>query len=414
MSTATSSPDDRRRRRLLARVGAAVAAATAGALVVPALTGTEPEAAAAQLVPFTGCGEVEQWYRDQALEQVGPWGLQGPEGGGSWLSRVFGGQGGVDEQSVAGMAEGAAERSDAATGGAVGPGETGTNVQEEGVDEPDLVKTDGRRVVTLSGNTLHVVDTDGGRLRDAGSVTLAGQWLSELLLLGDRALVVGQREPEPVEPEPLPEPGLPEPSEDGGPDTSRPSPLPPESWAPTTVLSVVDLAGGGGPRVVRAEEVEASYLSARVVGDAVRVVLGSTPVIPFPQPLYDSDGSVDEDAAEDANRAVVESMTAADWLPQRVVRDADGSVTSREPAVDCASLAHPVEPAGLGTVIVLTLDAGAADVPTVDTDAVSADGGMVYASADRLYVATTRGGWGFPMPVDVRIGDTVVSTSTQL
>lgn len=417
MSSPTDPVPDDRRRRVTRRAVVAVAAATAGLLVVPALTGTEPEAAAAELVPFTGCDDVEQWYRDQALDLVGPWGLQGPDAGGSWLGRVLGAPGGQDD-ALAGIAESAAESAaeaaDGVTGGAVGPGETGTNVQEQGVDEPDLVKTDGRRVVTLSGNAVHVVDTDGGRLRSTGSVSLDGQWLSELLLLGDRALVVGQREPQPVEPAPLPEPGLPEPSEDGGSDAVVPSPPPVESWAPTTVLSVLDLTADGGPRLVRTEEVEASYLSARVVGDAVRVVLGSTPAIPFPQPEYDADGSIDEDAAEEANRAAIESMTAAEWLPQRVVRDADGSVLSREPAVDCASLAHPVDSAGLGTVTVLTLDAGAADVPTVDTDAVSADGGMVYASADRLYVATTRGGWGFPVPVDVRIGTTVVSSSTQL
>jgi uncharacterized secreted protein with C-terminal beta-propeller domain len=39
-----------------------------------------------------------------------------------------------------------------------GPQHSTTNVQEPGVDEPDLVKTDGRRIVTVSGGVLHLID----------------------------------------------------------------------------------------------------------------------------------------------------------------------------------------------------------------------------------------------------------------
>ncbi|MFZ5868946.1 MAG: beta-propeller domain-containing protein, partial [Actinomycetota bacterium] len=148
MSSPTDPVPDPRRQKVTRRVAVAVAAATAGLLVVPALTGTEQTAAAAELVPFTSCDEVGTWYRDMALEAVGPWGLQGPAEGG-WLSRVFGGGneravGGItDAAAGSGAAESAAPEAGRA-GGPVGPGATGTNVQEEGVDEPDLVKTDGR------------------------------------------------------------------------------------------------------------------------------------------------------------------------------------------------------------------------------------------------------------------------------
>ena len=36
-----------------------------------------------------------------------------------------------------------------------------TNVQEGGVDEPDTVKTDGRRLFVVAGGSLHVVDGRG-------------------------------------------------------------------------------------------------------------------------------------------------------------------------------------------------------------------------------------------------------------
>src|SRR4051812_8842445 len=37
-----------------------------------------------------------------------------------------------------------------------------TNVQEEGVDEPDLVKTDGKTVFALAGTRLNAVSVTGG------------------------------------------------------------------------------------------------------------------------------------------------------------------------------------------------------------------------------------------------------------
>ena len=39
------------------------------------------------------------------------------------------------------------------------PDHSTTNMHEAGVDEPDLVKTDGERVYTVSGGTLRVIDT---------------------------------------------------------------------------------------------------------------------------------------------------------------------------------------------------------------------------------------------------------------
>ena len=52
-------------------------------------------------------------------------------------------------------------------GGSV-PDFSGTNVQELGVDEPDIVKTDGRRIFAVTDRTLRVVDVaTGDRDRDA-------------------------------------------------------------------------------------------------------------------------------------------------------------------------------------------------------------------------------------------------------
>ena len=422
---ATTSPSPRRRA---GRRTAAVVGVLALAVAVPAVT-TSQQASAATLTPFGSCADVDEWFTSAARDLVGPWGLQygGPvaaDGGPGWLRALSGG--GDDAAVTSGTAE-AATAPDAttalSTGDAVGNGATGTNLQEAGVDEPDLVKTDGSLLLAFTAGALHVVDVTGSTPDRLARLDVPQQWAGELLLLGDRALLIGQRdggisssskgvaEPqgtsspseEPLFAEPRPEPmPLPEP-------VPLPSPIVPS--APTTVLTVVDLSDPADPQVVRTEEIEAGYLSAREHEGAVRVILTSQPNLMFEQPQYDAQGSFDEDAATASNKERLEEATADDWLPSRVVRDADGEITERTAAVDCESVSHPEEPSGLGVLTVLTLDATAPDVPTLDTDAVSADGDLVYSSTDRLYVATTAGGWGFPMPIEGGFGGAVARLS---
>ena len=47
-----------------------------------------------------------------------------------------------------------------------------TNVQETGVDEPDMVKTDGTTIFVLSGGALHAIAAEGGQPRRLDSLKL--------------------------------------------------------------------------------------------------------------------------------------------------------------------------------------------------------------------------------------------------
>ena len=74
-----------------------------------------------------------------------------------------------------------------------GAGEdSGTNVQEAGVDEPDSVKTAGGRIFAVAGSSVHALDPDGPRL--LGSLKLEG-WGHQLLLAHGKLLVISQAEP---------------------------------------------------------------------------------------------------------------------------------------------------------------------------------------------------------------------------
>ena len=65
-----------------------------------------------------------------------------------------------------------------------------TNVQEAGVDEPDIVKTDGKTVFAVAQGKLHAVDVRGADPQLVGTLDLADGYGHQLLIRGDRLLVV--------------------------------------------------------------------------------------------------------------------------------------------------------------------------------------------------------------------------------
>lgn len=282
---------------------------------------------------------------------------------------------------------------------------SGTNVQESGIDEPDLVKTDGRRIVALSNAELHVFDPADGAIEHQGSVELP-ELGDELFLFGDRAVVLARSWHE-GEPGDVPA--------GTGADSPNMGVVLGASGSPITVVTAVDLSDPAQPEVVETQRFEGEYVSARLHGGVVRLVLRGTPqlgTVPVPQPsaeerearerrLEAAAGSRYENAVRDqvtreeqrrveaaAEEAAEEAVKAAPleaWLPESIT-DGDGG---REPLVDCESVARPPEPSGLGTVTVLTLDAAGSMAP-VDTDTVVADAQTVYASGTTLYVGTSE------------------------
>jgi Beta propeller domain len=351
-----------------------VAAVSAVFLVVPGGPGARP-AAAAGLTPFADCAELESWFADAAAVTTA-------SQGGGWMP--FGGA----ERAVTAAGDSAAGAAEQAApggldAGAVGPGATGTNVQEAGVDEPDLLKTNGDRLVVVRGERLHVLDVTGETPVELGSLALPPGAAGELLLSGDRALVLGTSwSAAPMLDQPLAEPA---------PDRATSSMVAPGTSS--ALLTVVDLADPTALTVVSTHEIEGGYVSAREHAGVVRVVLQSMPWRPF--------------TSEQGTAA-----PAQDWLPQRIDRNGVGEVSATEPLLDCADVSRPSRPAGMGLVTVLTLDLN--DPSTLDSVAVAADGNLVYASPARLYVATTRGGWTRPVEPDMWGGAEPQSLRTEV
>src|SRR5207245_10802693 len=79
------------------------------------------------------------------------------------------------------------------------PAYSGTNDYVAGVDEPDLVKTDGRRIVTVADGVLEVIDAASRTVTGRLDLSATGEDMAyqpaNLLLSGDHALLLTHEGP---------------------------------------------------------------------------------------------------------------------------------------------------------------------------------------------------------------------------
>jgi len=231
-----------------------------------------------------------------------------------------------------------------------------TNVQEQGVDEPDLVKVSGTTIFAITDNRLDAVDGGPAGPAVLGSIDLPGgagedayAWGQQLLIVGNRALTISNT------------------------DLGR------EPWT-RTIISEIDISDPAAMSVVRTLGFDGSYVSARQTGGTVRVVSSSSPSYRFAEELPPTTDLPSASPRPHRGRA---------WLPQARLRDRTTGELTREPLVACDQIRQPRRFSGLEMLSVLTIDLEQGLAP-VDTDAVMTTGQVVYGSPQALYVATER------------------------
>jgi hypothetical protein len=159
------------------------------------LAAKAPRARAATLERFDSCGELTQFARRQFARTGGTTGV--PFRAGVVAPAVLRPPGFMpsSDRSMATIAPAASSAPEAGTDFSE------TNVQEAGVDEADLVKTNGRHLFVASGGALRVLDVTDAQPRVVGRLALPGS-AHQLLLRGSRLLVLAAAEsalPVPVE-----------------------------------------------------------------------------------------------------------------------------------------------------------------------------------------------------------------------
>jgi len=319
------------------------------------------------------CTELERYLEDQAVGHVRTQLEAARDGKGFW--------GGGMPLTLAAVREGAVPTSSPA------PGQISqTNLRTEGVDEADLVKHDGTRIVALSGQRLQVLRSwPADQLALQGTLQLPGH-PQELFLDGrDRAIVLSQQS-EPLFGRLVADMGI-CPLLGCGPQQQQ------------LLLIEVDLSNPAQPRITRELTLPGHYISARKIGQSIRLVLADPLSLPAGLRWYpEGDDKLwsDKDRLRAAwdrliadNEALIRARSLQDWLP---VAQLNSAGQSRSLPQSCAEFAKVNAPSKLGLMTLATWNLAEG---SLHRSSVLAEPGTVYASAKHLYVATSHW-WNWP------------------
>lgn len=329
----------------------AVALLTTFALVGCANTTTGPRPAPRlKLVSYTSCDDLLSSVREAAKRSVGPWGF------------ANGGRFYAEDARAGAPVPAQAEGANKAVAPVQGQDYSGTNVHTAGVDEPDMVKTDGKRIVLVSGNSLHVIDAV--TKKQISQIPLQ-PGTTQLLLQGDRVLVLSQVHPKVI---------YDAPNSGVAPDSKVAFP---GYYQPVTRAQLIELRDV--PKVVGDYTIAAQFVDARQVGATARVIVKNTPTIVFPQWRQ---GDTDNSRLQ-TNRDTIGKASIDAWLPKI-------TVNGKESKMDCTDISRPDSFSGASMVTVLSFDLGAATLTEGDPVALFADGDTVYGSGPNLYLANDQ------------------------
>lgn len=277
---------------------------------------------------------------------------------------------------------------DAGGGGDAPTDYTTTNVQEEGVDELDLLKSEGTHMYVAEDRGVHILSTwPADETEVLATLDLQG-WAHGLFLVDDKLVVFNSVESDKI---------------DG--DWDR-------SWQNTRV-SIVDITDRTDPMVERTVDLEGYLADARLIDGKVTFAVNQRAYVPselwdlvwsdeldLPEPRWEAPEGVWEQAEADARallrpevEAVLADMDVSEWLPRWQVTDG-GVEQPAEAMLGCTDLYAPETLSPLSVLSVVQLDP--ADATYLHADGILSDGWQLYASVDNVYVAqSSRWWWGW-------------------
>ncbi|MCD4699739.1 MAG: beta-propeller domain-containing protein [Phycisphaerae bacterium] len=169
----------------------------------------------------------------------------------------------VNVKSLSANAEsGTSMDSAPSTGGSLDYSET--NIQVQGVDEADIVKTDGKYIYTLSGNTLNIVEAYPAEEAELlSSLEFDNFYANEFFINEDRLIIFGSAN---LRSEPI--------IVDGDKRISDS-----EYYRNTNFLEarIYDISDKENLELVKTVDVEGNYISSRMIGDYVYYAVSTYP-----------------------------------------------------------------------------------------------------------------------------------------
>ena len=341
-----------------------------------------------ELALATSCEDARESFRDAAkanmrlrIESERYWYQQ-------WQDGDFWQDGVPISEGISAPAESGAASADASVGGSGSRNYSDTNIQVRGVDEADIVKTDGTMIYSLKGEDLVLISAwPAENIQETARLSLPGQPYA-LYLVRDRVIALSRAHSAVDDPREF-HPGL---------DIDMMFELPAYSWREVTVVSVIDVRNPASPTIVEQQAFDGASVDTRRVGDRVTLVQSTwldnleNALNYWPNVHYDAD-SVDIELAFDAlirqNDAIIDSFDIDAWLPSRY-DFVDGQVQSEtsELLTECTQVYTPSVYAGSGLLTVVSFDL---EQPSqaIGTS-ITGDWGTVYATLDALYIATNN------------------------
>jgi len=314
---------------------------------------------------FESSTEFQQFLIDDALERY---------------EDVFGQEAGYVYDSGYNDLDGFAEAARVVDTAQDGRSHSETNVQVAGVDEGDIIETDGDYLYILRDTELVIADAwPADQLSIASRVSIKGSSIAEYLH-GDRLTVVSQTwDYDWVTPAPMP--------------VDR---LVASDWLPwprstTTWVTVFDVADRGSPSIVQQTKLDGTYVESRRMDNFVFLVLRNNEIrLPRPKPICDS-GEDDGNGASlstcvyESREQYIERMTTQmgsfldSALPHYASYEPDGEL-ARSGLLDAPEdLFQPVSPNGKSLVSVVSLNMGG------DEPGIAASAGVFTSGADKIY-----------------------------
>lgn len=360
-------------------------------------TTTKRSIASPNLLAFTDCEELEDQLKSSISEEYRIQLLQAVE------QQYFYGGWFEDDMMMDGVV--AESSSDSASGGSnsiqprreQGTDFSGTNNQEQGVDEADFVKTDGYYIYFLNGNTLVILGVpEFGELEPLSNTSVEGT-PQAMMLDGDRLVVISTVSSWNIPPtNPLYE------AMDWDEEYS--------SWRTSslTKFSVFDISDRSNPDLERELFLEGSYITAREVNGTIRTVSHAWLNLPqmkswldLPEGYWDLDYEdplrleIREKVAYQTmleNQQSLDKISIGDIIP-RVYERINGAVIIHGLSdSDCNDFVAPEDGLNRGFNSIFTFDLGA-DRFDFDADHIVGNYPMVYASQDQLILSENAWDW---------------------
>ncbi len=258
-----------------------------------------------------------------------------------------------------------------------------TNVQVAGVDEHDIVETDGFYIYTLRGNELTIVQSlPADELQVVSRTEIVGNPVG-MYLSGDRVTVLSESTQEIYYPTyNYPRSGFIE-LVDYSPSI-YPGPPQPSS----TYVTVIDVSDRALPEVVGRTKFDGRLADSRRINDQVFVILKSDTVLPEPISISDNEGTFRFESEEQYRQRITENFASLmeATLPSYESFDGAGELVRGGPLLMPEDILHATPDVTTMTVVA-SINMAASEPGLSAVSGVMADASTkIFASATSLYV----------------------------